>query len=185
MGTVTVTPEQFSLVSFDAERLRAVAAKVVADVGFDGDLVVEVDETTPLGRSRLVDGDPVVIQAESGAVEDPRHPRQLSEVAAAEVIGRHLLKLLDRRDPAFAAPPEGEDVDLAEKVAWEITAVARLARLGGYRDQRQRWLYHFRNRCGFSDATDAAFDVLWTSESLTWPEIVGLVEGARAATAPA
>ena len=28
----------------------------------------------------------------------------------------------------------------------------------GHQAQRQRWLYHFRNRHGFTDEADAAFD---------------------------
>lgn len=180
MATITVTPEQFSLVQFDAARIAAVAGKVAADVGL-GDATIElrVDETTPLARSRVDSVDPIVLAIEGGSLEDPRHPRQLSDLAVAETVGRHLLELRDRRDPEFAAPAADETLDLAHKVAWEIYAVARLARLG-YRDQRQRWVYHFRNRCGFSDASDAAFDVLWTADRLTWPEIVGLVDGALA-----
>jgi hypothetical protein len=48
--------------------------------------------------------------------------------------------------------------------------VGRLARLG-YPAQRQRRLYHFRNRHGFSDVADAAFDRLWTGDGLTWADI--------------
>lgn len=179
--TITVTPDQFNLVEFEADRIRAVTEKVAAAVGFgDADITVEVDETTPLGRSWIESEDPIVLHFESGLIEDPRHPRCLSDAGVAEAVGRHLLRLRDRQDPAFGAPESTDDLELAYKVAWEIYAVARLARLG-QRDQRQRWLYHFRNRCGFSDASDAAFDVLWSSESLTWPEIVGLVDGAIAA----
>lgn len=185
MATVTVTPETFTLVQFDPSRLAAVASKVADDLGFGGSPIeVRVDETTPLGRSRIESQDPIVLAVESGSIEDPRHPRQLSDLAVAETVGRNLLKLRDRRDAVFAAPDADESLDLAHKVAWEIYAVARLARLG-YRDQRQRWLYHFRNRCGFSDATDAAFDVLWSADHLTWPEIVGLVDGALAERRPA
>jgi hypothetical protein len=185
MGSVTVTPQEFNLVTFDAERIRAAAAHAAGLVGFgDADLTIEVDETTPLGRSRITSEDPIVIQFESGAIEDARHPRQLSELAVVEGVGRHLLKLGDRRSDAFGAPAEDEDLDLPYKVAWEIYAAARLAR-AGVRDQRQRWLYHFRNRCGFTDAADAAFDVLWTSDELSWGEITGLVDGAQAAREPA
>jgi hypothetical protein len=181
---VTVTPQQFNLVQFDARRIRAAAEQAAALVGFDEDFRVEVDETTPLGRSRVAAEDPVVLRFESGALEDARHPRTLSELAVVEGVGRHLLKLMDRRDPAFAAPDEDEELELAHKVAWEIYSAARLARVG-IRDQRQRWLYHFRNRCGFTDASDAAFEVLWTSETLSWPEMVGLVDGALAQRDPA
>ena len=50
----------------------------------------------------------------------------------------------------------------------------------GYAAQRQRWLYHFRNRHGFTDVADAAFERLWNAPSLTWSEIVALSDGAIA-----
>ena len=58
--------------------------------------------------------------------------------------------------------------------------MGRIGRLG-HRVQRQRRLYHFRNRHGFTDAADAAFDRLWSGEGLTWADIVALSDGARAA----
>ena len=181
MATVDVTPQEFTLVSFDATRIESLAVEVADRAGFGSAAIqIDVDETTPLTRSRVESGDPIRLRIESGAFEDPRHPRQMSDVAVTEVIGRHLLKLSDQQDPAFGAPDEA-DLDLAHQVAWEIYAVGRLARLG-YRDQRQRWLYHFRNRCGFSDTTDAAFEAIWSGDGLSWPEISALVDDAVAAS---
>jgi hypothetical protein len=45
-----------------------------------------------------------------------------------------------------------------------------MARLG-YPVQRQRRLYHFRNRHGFSDTADVVFERLWQAEGLTWADI--------------
>jgi hypothetical protein len=184
VASVTVTPEQFSYVQFDAARITAVAERLLDELGLDVDLTIEVDETTPLGRSRIESRDPLVLRCESGALEDPRHPRTLSEAGTAGVLGRLLLRERDRRDPAFGAPEADDELDLPHKVAWQVYAAARLARMG-YRPQRQRWLYHLRNRLGFSDATDAAFDTLWTEEPLSWAEISDLVEGALAERQPA
>lgn len=183
MATIAVTPQEFTLVGFDAARIAALAGDVADKAGFGtASIEIDIDETTPLGRSRVESADPIRLRIESGALEDPRFPRQMSDVAVTEVIGRHLLKLADRQDPAFVAPDE-ESLDIAHQVAWEIYAVGRLARLG-YRDQRQRWLYHFRNRCGFSDTTDAAFDAIWSGSGLTWADISSLVDGAVAASSP-
>lgn len=179
MPTVTVSPASFNLVSFDADRIQAIAQRVLEQVGLDADLQIDVDETTPLGRSRVESHDPLVFRFESGALEDPRHPRMLSEGGTAAVLGRMLLKERDRRDPAFGAPEPDDDLVLAHKVAWEVYAAARMARLG-YAPQRQRWLYHLRNRIGFSDAADAAFDALWSEEPLSWGEITGLIDGVLA-----
>jgi hypothetical protein len=183
MATIEVTPLEFTLVGFDADRIAALARDVADKAGFGSATIeIDIDETTPLGRSRVESDDPIRLRIESGAFEDPRHPRQMSDVAVTEVIGRHLLKLADRQDPRFGAPDE-ETLDIAHQVAWEIYAVGRLARFG-YRDQRQRWLYHFRNRCGFSDATDAAFEAIWSGDDLTWAEISALVDGAVAGSTP-
>ncbi len=104
--------------------------------------------------------DPVVIEAESGAIEDPKRPRQLSPAGTADVLGRALLRVADRRTPGFANAPADGDLTLPQSVAWEVYSNGRLERLG-YQSQRQRWLYHFRNRHGFTDIADAAFDRLW------------------------
>ena len=45
--------------------------------------------------------------------------------------------------------------------------MGRLGRLG-HPVQRQRRLYQFRNRHGFTDAADAAFEQLWEADDLTW-----------------
>jgi hypothetical protein len=62
--------------------------------------------------------------------------------------------------------------------------MGRLERLG-YRAQRPRRLYHFRNRHGFTDDADAAFDQLWASRPATWAELVALSDSLVAAKAAA
>ena len=47
--------------------------------------------------------------------------------------------------------------------------------------QRQRRLYQFRNRHGFTDASDAAFDRLWSADGLSWADISSISEEALAA----
>ncbi len=56
MPRVTVAPEVFSFVAFDADRIRELVEEVAAKVGLpaDLDLHVEVDEATPFGRSSTV-----------------------------------------------------------------------------------------------------------------------------------
>lgn len=179
---VEVRPEQFSMVGFDASELRAIVEGLVAEVGLPGELAVtvEVDETTPMGRARVASFEPVVITAESGALEDVKRPRQLSVPGATDVLGKLLLSVRDRLDPRFGEPPAEEELTLQESVAWEVYCVARLGRLG-HTVQRQRRLYQFRIRHGFTDAADAAFDRLWTTDPLTWPDITAISRGALAA----
>ena len=170
------------MVLFDSAEIRALTEQLVTEIGLPADLsiTVDIDETTPMGRSTLSSLDPVVLSLESGALEDPKRPRQLNPEGAADVLGRLLFEVRDRLDPAFGDPPPDDDLSLPESVAWQVYCVGRLGRLG-HRVQRQRRLYHFRNRHGFTDAADAAFDRLWQADGLTWADIDATSESALAA----
>lgn len=184
MADVTVSPDEWHFVSFDGDRIAAVARTLLDELSLDVDLRIEVDETTPLGRAAVASLEPLVITAESGAFEDAKRPRQLSEQATADVLGRLLHRCRDRLDPAFGDPPPDADLTLQQTTAWDAYGVGRCARLG-YAVQRQRRLYHFRNRHGFSDVADRAFTRLWEGEGLTWADIEAVcaeTDAARSAT---
>ncbi len=178
MGTVSVSPETFEMIFFDAAVIGEVAADVADRVGFSDDFSIVVEESSPLGRSRLGSYDPVVIEVEGGAFEDTRRPRNFSRTRSSDVIGRALLRVLDRRSGRFDDCPSDTDLDLALHSAWDVFSVGRLERLG-YSPQRKRRLYQFRNRHGFTDAADAAFEELWGSSDLGWTDIARISEGCR------
>ena len=173
--TTTVTPDTFRFVEFDADTIRKVAEDLLGALGLSGrDLAIEVDETTPLGRTSIeADDSTITIRAESGAFEDTRRPRQQSDTAVATAVGRALLRIRDRQDGSFDDAPADTELTLAELAAWEAYSMGRLARLGVAVNQ-QRWRYNFRNRHGFSDVSDEVFDRLWSSTSLSWDELAGL-----------
>jgi hypothetical protein len=183
MANVVLRPDRWAMVDYDPERLLAIAAEMADAAGLpaDREVVVELDDTSPLGRYSLDSMDPVVVSMESGAFEDPKHPRQLSESFTAGVLGRLFFRAADRLTEGFADAPEDADLEPAAGVAWEVYAAGRLARTG-QQAQRQRWIYHFRNRHGFSDEADAAFDRLWSADDLTWADVQSLSATARAAT---
>jgi hypothetical protein len=168
--TVTVRPDPFTMVLFDAADIRRIVDEVAGLVGVDRDIVVEVDEKTPLGRTFVTSLDPVTISVESGAFEDARRPRHHSETAVKDVVGRLLFRVKDRLDPAFGTPPDDADLSLPAQVAWDAYCVGRCARLG-LPVQEQRRRYHFRNRHGFTDVADATFERLWNGDALTWADI--------------
>ena len=177
--TVTVCPEEFTLVLFDAATLEATLSDLMHRLGLsERALRVEVDETTPIVRISIQDGDPIVLAAGSGAFEDPRQPRHQSEVHIVTNAGRPLLRVRDRNDGSFADAPADDDLTLAQFAAWDAYCVGRLGRLG-YPVHEQRWRYNFRNRHGFTDVADAAFDRLWTTDRLTWAELDAISDGAR------
>lgn len=180
----TVEPSTFTMVDFDAGTIAALTDQLARSVGLGADvpITIEVDETSPTGYTDLVSAEPVHIRAESGSLENPRRIRQFSEEIATDVLGRNLRRAADRRGDGFDdAPPDG-DLSVRQRTAWEVYAVGRLARLG-YPVRRQRWLYAFRNRHGFTDQADEAFEQLWNSDGLTWAEIDELSE-TTAATNP-
>jgi hypothetical protein len=177
--TVTVSPEKFTLVLFDAPTLKATLSDLMDRVGLvDRALRVEVDETTPIVRITIHDGDPIVLAAGSGAFEDPRQPRHQSSVHIVTNAGRPLLRVRDRNDGSFADAPADDDLTFPQMAAWDAYCVGRLGRLG-YPVHEQRWRYNFRNRHGFTDVADAAFDRLWTADHLTWTELDAISVGAR------
>ncbi len=180
----TVTPDTFTMVLFDHDAIVAAADAAAAAVGLPAgeELSIEVDEANPLTRTQVRSVDPIVLAVDGGAFEDPRHPRELDTDAVGVVVGRLVRQSLDRRDPAFGSPPPDDELSVPLRVAWDVYALGRLDRLG-YPVQRQRRLYNFRNRHGFTDVGDAAFDALWDGEDLTWSDIERLSEGARAVIA--
>ena len=70
----------------------------------------------------------------------------------------------------FGEAPPDDELSLAQMAAWEAYSVGRLERFGIEVNQ-QRWRYNFRNRHGFTDASDARFDQLWASDGLSWGEL--------------
>ncbi|MEP7045893.1 MAG: hypothetical protein ABI949_04390 [Ilumatobacteraceae bacterium] len=178
--SVTVTPQEFKFVAYDAALIQRVTEELLASIGLtDRDVQIEVDETTPLSRTRVEIGDVIAIRAESGAFEDTKRPRKQSETATATSLGRVLLRVKDRMAGGFGEAPPDDDLSLGQVAAWDTYCVGRLARLGIDVNQ-QRWRYNFRNRHGFTDDADAAFDRLWSSDDLTWGQLGAIC--ARAAS---
>lgn len=174
MSRITVTPQTFNYVVFDAGRIEELASEVAERVGLPDDLpvLIEVDEAIPLGRTRLASLEPVVVSVQGGAFENAKQLRHLSERNVVDVLGRIFHRLLDRLDPRFADAPPDDQLTLQQSTAWDAYAVGRCERLG-YTPQKQRRLYHFRNRHGFTDVADRVFERLWSAEpgSLSWADI--------------
>lgn len=172
MTSITVTPEEFTMVEFSAEAIVDIASRVFDEVDVEGveSIHIEIDESSPLARARISSVDPLTLSVEGGAFEDTRRPRQLSEDRTADTIGRYLLKATDRLTGAFGDAPPDDELTLAQSVAWDVYCVGRLARRG-FKGQRKRRLYQFRNRHGFTDAADQAFEELWTGDGLSWADV--------------
>jgi hypothetical protein len=188
VARITVTPQKFSMVNYDAAEIESLAAEVADRVGLPADLAItiEVDETTPLGRTKLVSADPVVVSVQSGAFENAKQIRHLSDRNVVDVLGRVFHRLKDRLDPSFADAPPDDSLTLAQSTAWDTYAVGRCEQLG-YEPQKQRRLYHFRNRHGFHDVADRVFERLWAapSGSLSWADVQAACDETAAASSSA
>jgi len=172
MANVVVSPQEFTLVFFDAARIAEAAGEVADRVGLPAhiEIRIEVDEGSQLGRVRVTSLDPVTITVQGGAFEDNKAPRRLSTKAVADILGRMLFRVRDRLDPAFGDPPPDAELTLREATAWDTYSVGRCARLG-YRPSKARRHYHFRNRHGFTDVADVTFERLWSATDLTWGDL--------------
>ena len=173
---VTVKPEAFTLVTFDAAEIRAAVVEVAALLGVTNPIEIAVDETNPLGRitSSIVGGrssDAVIALAiQSGALEDTRHLQNFSPVRARRSIGRGLLRARDRLRDDWQDAPDDADLTNVEATAWDVYCAGRLARCG-LEPNEQQYRYDFRNRFGFSDTTDRTFDRLWAADDLAWSDL--------------
>lgn len=182
---VEVVPQEFTFVLFDAAAIEQAVTGLLDRIGLaDRSVRVEVDETSPIARVQARPGDPIVVMAESGAFEDARRPRELSELAVVTAAGRMLFRLRDREGAGFEDAPADDDLTLAQAAAWDVVSIARLERLG-YDMNRQRWLYNFRNRHGFTDIADRVFDELWGDGVTSWAELSEQSELALASKTPA
>lgn len=171
---IRIAPDTFTKVEFSTEEIRAVASEVMHRVdGIADDLDVElvIDEDQPTTRMAIASVDPVVFHLDSGALENTREPRRFGVEMASVSLASLFVEYLDRVDPSFGAPPVGEPADFAQKIAWSAYTHGRVQRLG-YRVHQPKHRYNFRNRHGFSDAADQAFDALWSASGLTWADIL-------------
>jgi len=183
VGKISTTPETFTMVLFEPDRIRELATEVAGKVGVSADIQVEIDEASALGRARVMSAEPVKLWIQGGALEDPKRPRHLADHNIIEVFGRLLFRVRDRLDPNFGNPPADDDLTLQQSTAWDGYGMGRLERLG-YQVAKARRLYHFRNRHGFTDVADSAFERLWNADGLTWADIEAVcaeTEAARAA----
>lgn len=172
MARIAVSPQTFTMVTFDAGVIARLAEEVADRIGLPAALEVQVnvDEGNPLGRTRIDSLQPVTLYVQGGAFENPKVPRTLSEKNVADVLGRMFHRVADRLAPSFAEAPSDDELTMSQQTAWDTYAVGRCERLG-YQPQKARRLYHFRNRHGFSDVADTVFERLWSAEGLSWADL--------------
>ena len=176
MAKVTVSPEEFTFVKYDAAEIAAIVAELAEQLEIANPSRVVVDEATPLAKvyeeiDAASSDATITLHAESGALEDRKHPMSFSATGAREAPGRVLLRAHDRMRADFADAPADLELSLEENAAWDTYCAGRLERMGVETNQ-QRWRYNHRNRFGFHDGVDAAFDALWAADDLGWSDVM-------------
>jgi hypothetical protein len=173
--TITVRPDPFTLIEYDAKEIAAIIEDCAALVGIAPriDISLDVDEElfAPLvGWTADVRDGAIQLWISGGSLEDNRRPRHFAPAQARRDLTFALLHGNDRLSEAFgSAPPDGQ-LSRGERAAWDVYAVGRAERLG-IPVRRQAQLYEFRLQHGFSDVADAAFERLWDAQSMTWDGI--------------
>jgi hypothetical protein len=175
MAKISVSPDAFELVNFDAAEITRIAGEVAAAVGLGADVPVQinVDEAVMMGKaaSSVSDDGSVMVEVTGGAFESLRKAREFDEARCRSILGHALLRARDRLDPSFGTPPADAELDVRREVAWASYIEGRLARLGILTGRPQRRIYHFRVRHGFNDTVDRVFDRLWNADGLSWADV--------------
>lgn len=174
---ITLQPETFTLVKFDAAEFLAIAEDVATSLGVP-DIVaiaIEVDEALPLpligSVSAVADG-ALALWFTGGTFEDPRYQAQLEPIITRTELGAAMLRALDRRDGGFADAPPDEELSDRQRAIWDVYAEGRLARLGGFTVREPRRRYTFRLRGGFNDVADAEYERLWGLAAFSWADLL-------------
>ena len=173
--SVSVQPDPFTLIAYDAKEIGAIVEDAAALVGVDPgvDIELEVDEElfAPLvGHTSDVFDGTVRLWISGGNLEDNRRPRTFSASQARRDFALAMLRARDRLSDDFAGAPPERELSRGERAAWDVYAAGRAERLG-IEVRRQAQLYEYRLQHGFTDVADAAFDRLWAAEKMTWAGI--------------
>ena len=183
--SVTLIPAEFTLVKFDADEVRALIDRTMAEVSFpdDVDVTIEVDEVLPhpltASAADVVDG-AANLWFTGGCFESPQRQTGLSVDNTRVELGAGLLRAKDRLVGGFANAPADDELDERQRAIWDAYAEARLAALG-YPVRVQRRRYTFRLFGGFNDLADAEFERLWSGATLTWDELAAMSDALAAA----
>ena len=175
MSRVTVTPDPFTLIPFDAPTIASLVEDVAALVefppGVEIDLAVDEELFPPLtGHMTDVVNGRASLWISAANLEDTRSPRTFAPEQARSDFVVMLLRARDRLSDDFAGAPADRELTRGERVAWDVYAIGRAERLGMV-VRRQRELYDFRLQHGFTDVADAAFERCWNAPTMTFAGI--------------
>jgi hypothetical protein len=158
---ISVQPDPFELVPFDASEIASIAERIAKDIGIadDVEIDIEVDEElfAPLtGSTSDVVAGRAKIWISGASLEDALRPLKFDPERAEAELGIALFRIRDRLDGTFAEAPVDDELDKRFRSAWDTFAEGRVAASGGP-TKKPRRLYDFRLYNGFTDVADSAF----------------------------
>jgi hypothetical protein len=183
--TITLDPETFTMVKFDAGELLALAEDAATAVGVPDDvgISIEIDEALPhplvASVVWIADGS-IGMWFSGGTFEDPQHQAMLQPDISRAELAAALLRARDRIDGGFEEAPADDQLSERQRAIWDVHAEGRASRLG-FLVKEPRRRYTFRLRAGFNDVADAAYEQLWAGSSLTWAQLTEIDERLAAA----
>lgn len=176
MSLVELRPEEFTLVKFDAARVRELFADVARTLGFPDDVpvTIEVDEVlpSPIAASLAAVGDDGAVELwfAGGCFEDPQRQGHLQEDLTRTELACALLRTSDRREGRFDGAPQDLELTERQRAIWDASAEGR-AGAAGFPTRVARRRYVFRLYGGFNDVAEDVFERLWSGSPLTWAEL--------------
>ena len=130
--TVTVRPDPFTLIAYEAAEIAAIVAEVAQNVGLAPGVAIEVEVDEELFApivgylSDVVDG-VVKVWISGGNLEDSRRPRHFAPEQARRDVTLALLRARDRLSAGFADAPDDAGLTRGERAAWDVSANGRPA----------------------------------------------------------
>ena len=136
MARLVVIPETFTMVNFDHARLVELAEEVAGRVGIPADLEVrvEIDEGSPLGRTKLASVDPVTLWMQGGALEFQRTVDKIFSLGGFRGESEENPIQLARRFRELAGFTDEENDEIAEiarQAQEEAAAISQAAEAAG------------------------------------------------------
>jgi hypothetical protein len=174
--TISLTPEAFTMVKFDAAELLAIAQSAATAVGVPDDIMVniEVDEALPLpliaSAVAAKDGR-LELWFSGGCFESPKYQAVLEPDVSKTELGAAFLRGRDRLNGGFEDAPTDGEISERQRALWDVYTDGRLARQGGFVMNEPRRRYSYRLRAGFNDVADVEYERLWNATALTWAEL--------------
>ncbi len=173
MSAITVTPDPFTLVPYDAAEIRALLEEAAAlaglpptaDIALDGRRGAVRAADRPHVRRRRRAASCSGSRAATSRTTSGRATSRPTRPASTSWSWRCAPTTASRATSPTRRPTR--ELSRGERAAWDTYAVGRAGRLG-LDVRRPRQLYDFRLQHGFTDVADAAFERCWHAERITW-----------------